>query len=261
MKTLSKAELLQLQALDHVRTPEFAELIEELPTGSIHILELGAGDGSFSNLLRSRGYRVMAVDIPVSLWADKRRGEVLDYDGVNIPLPDRSVDAVLSSHVMVQVCTFDELQADIRRVLKPGGFCLHTLPTTSWRMWTTLACIPAIFRDAIYCPPDLRAGARRRGIPAFLIPFIAFTLVAFYNLRAGLRLTSTGHATFLGEMVAFSNRAWKARFKRTGFIVERSAPMGLFYTGFHLLGPRLSIINRRRLAAFLGSSARLYRLR
>ncbi|MGH9905466.1 MAG: methyltransferase domain-containing protein, partial [Pyrinomonadaceae bacterium] len=258
MTSLSKADRLQQKALEQVRETEFGELMDALPAGSVHVLELGAGDGSLSNLLRSRGYTVTALDIPASAWADKRRSEVLDYNGVNIPLPNGSVDVVLSSNVMVHVRNFDELQTDIRRVLKPGGFCLHTLPTPSWRLWTTLACFPAIFRDAIYCPPKL--GARARHIPAFLTPLIGFALVAFYDLRAGLRLSSSGHATFLGELVAFSDWAWKARFNRTGFVVEVSKSMGVFYTGFYLLGPLLSIRTRRRLAVLLGSSVRLYRL-
>ncbi|MBM4259889.1 MAG: class I SAM-dependent methyltransferase [Deltaproteobacteria bacterium] len=131
MKSLSKAARLQLRALNQVRATEFAEIIRLLPAGSSHILELGAGDGSFSNLLRSKGYTVTALDISTSVWARQRVGEVLDYDGVNIPLPNGSVDVVLSSQVMVQIGNFDELQTDIRRVLKPGGYCIHTLPTPS----------------------------------------------------------------------------------------------------------------------------------
>ena len=34
------------------------------------------------------------------------------------------------------------MHAEIRRVLKPSGYCIHVLPTHSWRFWTTLSLFP-----------------------------------------------------------------------------------------------------------------------
>lgn len=256
MKTLTKAESLQGDSLTQVRAVEFEQILAAIPRGAVHVLELGAGDGSFARLLRSKGYVVTAIDLPSSVWADKRKDDVIDYNGVDIPLPNDSVDVVLSSHVMVQVTDFATLQKDIKRVLRKNGVCLHTLPTPLWRLLTTLASLPAIPRDLITCPPKFEK--RRRLMPTPVRVVAAVGLVSFNNLRSGLRMRSSGHRTFIGEIFGFSASAWDGRFTRSGFHVVWSRDMGILYTGFYLFGPHLSIEGRRRLASVIGSSSRLY---
>ena len=63
---------------------------------------------------------------------------IKDYDGRTIPLPDASVDVVFSSNVLEHVPDLSRMHAEIRRVLAPGGICIHVVPTHTWRLWTTL---------------------------------------------------------------------------------------------------------------------------
>lgn len=55
------------------------------------------------------------------------RLEYLNYDGVNLPLPDASVDIIYSKSVLEQVRQPVLLFKELRRISKPGGVHLHIL--------------------------------------------------------------------------------------------------------------------------------------
>ncbi len=55
------------------------------------------------------------------------RLEYLNYDGVNLPLPDASVDIIYSKSVLEQVRQPVSLFQELRRISKPGGIHLHIL--------------------------------------------------------------------------------------------------------------------------------------
>jgi hypothetical protein len=52
----------------------------------------------------------------------------------------------------------------------------------------------------------------------------------------------------------------RRNFEENGFTVVADEPMRLFYTGEELLGLRLGLAKRERLARVLGSSCHLFRL-
>ena len=60
------------------------------------------------------------------------------FDGVHVPYPDESFDAVFSSNVLEHVVELDRLVTDTGRVLEPGGTAVHAMPTPSWRAWSSL---------------------------------------------------------------------------------------------------------------------------
>ena len=64
----------------------------------------------------------------------------------------------------------------------------------------------------------------------------------------------------IAELWLFHPRWWRRNFRDNGFAVVAEAPMGLFYTGEVLLGVRLGIAKRARLARVLGSSCHLFKL-
>jgi ubiquinone/menaquinone biosynthesis C-methylase UbiE len=98
------------------------------------VLEVGCGTGSLTNRARARvgpngsvhGIDPSAEMINVARGKAERAGLAIDYRVAGIealPLPDDSIDAVLSSLMMHHLPT--DLKriglAEIRRVLKPGG--------------------------------------------------------------------------------------------------------------------------------------------
>jgi malonyl-CoA O-methyltransferase len=95
------------------------------------LLDLGAGTGRVTRELRRRYPRalVIALDIAPGMLREARRHlspwrrfERVCADAQRLPLREASVDLVFSS-LMLQWCEpLDEALAEVRRVLKPGGF-------------------------------------------------------------------------------------------------------------------------------------------
>ena len=88
-----------------------------LPKGA-SIVDLGCGDMPYATLLRSLGLDYRPADIDDDAMA---KGKLpIGPDG-RVPLPDHSVDAILSAQVLEHVPDLDAYCAEIRRLLKPGG--------------------------------------------------------------------------------------------------------------------------------------------
>lgn len=94
--------------------------VSRLPANPV-VVDLAAGTGIFTTLLRPHAARLIAVE-PVasmrSLIADA--DEVLDGTAESLPLPDASVDAVTVAQAF-HWFRHDEALAEIARVLRPGG--------------------------------------------------------------------------------------------------------------------------------------------
>lgn len=233
--------MFDLAFLAAIREWEVDRIAPRLPSGG-RLLELGAGTGQQAKWLADRGYDVVAIDLPSSDYAAHRVFPVIDYDGVRIPLPDRSVDCVFSSNVLEHVRDLDALLAECARVLRPGGRMVHVMPTAAWRFWTLVAGfadLPAGLRHAIGSRNGLVALARS----------VAGRIVPIRHGESGNAFT---------ELLTFRIAAWRRRFERAGWRVIEARPMGLFYTGWMVFGPRLSFETRQGLASRLGSACAVF---
>jgi SAM-dependent methyltransferase len=244
--------------LNNLRRAEIDRIAQFFTPGA-RILEIGAGTGEQAAELKRRGFDIIAIEIPDSNYAAHRVFPILDYDGRSIPLPDRSVDIVFSSNVLEHVPDLARMNAEIARVLKPGGYCIHVLPTHAWRFWTLLSGIP----DALVCivtsAPDL--------VPRALPSKTELQRLAAAWQRCiryvGGRLIPRRHGergNAVSELWLFRPGWWRDCFRQDGFAVVRDEPMGLFYTGNMLAGPHLSIAQRRRMAGVFGSACHLFKL-
>ncbi len=100
------------------------------------ILEAGAGQGKWLFYLRRKGYDVTGIEIAKSEIRAAREFDpaapIAEGNVLHMDFPDRSFDAILSLGVVEH---FEEgpqaAFAEIRRVLKPGGLLLVTVPTQS----------------------------------------------------------------------------------------------------------------------------------
>ena len=142
---------------------------------------------------------------------------------------------------------------------RPAGYCLHVLPTHTWRFWSTLASyleaisfsfssLPRLF------PKTTPGAAELRRLREAWYRTARHTVGLCLPRRHGER------GNVISELWLFHPRWWRRNFRDNGFAVVGDQPMGLFYTGEVLLGLRLGRAQRERLARVLGSSCHLFRL-
>ena len=93
-----------------------------------------------STLLRSK--------FPIPITRKLVSFPIIDYDGHHIPFDDNSFDIVFSSNVLEHICDLHQINREIQRVLRSDGYCVHVIPTHTWRFWTTLSAFPTAFQYA-----------------------------------------------------------------------------------------------------------------
>lgn len=243
--------MFDLQYLNELRAFEMERLLPYIPAGA-RVLEFGAGTGQQARFLAERGYDVVAVDLPQSNYAEHLVFPVTQYDGEHIPLEDSSVDVIFSSNVMEHVENVPAIMAEFHRILRPGGFGVHVMPTPAWRFWTFMSGFANAFVGAVRLPGDLMnppSNSSRRAALLKGLRTIAASIIPI------------GHGTsFEGfsELYTFSRHAWLKLFESNGFDVVRDEPIGLFYTGHMLFGGSLHYARRESLSRSLGSATRIY---
>src|SRR5690606_7297991 len=93
------------------------------------VMDVGCGTKPYEKLF-SRATEYVGVDLAVS-GHDHHDSKVdVFYDGKTLPFPSQSFDAVVCFQVLEHVFNIDELIVEMRRVLKPGGLLLVSLPLT-----------------------------------------------------------------------------------------------------------------------------------
>jgi SAM-dependent methyltransferase len=102
------------------------------------ILDAGCGGGSLAVAMASRGYRVVGVESSPDCVTRARRRvsqsgvagmvSINQADVTALPLADASVDAVVSGEVLEHVADDAAAAAEYRRVLRPGGACIVSVP-------------------------------------------------------------------------------------------------------------------------------------
>ena len=131
-----------------LRTPEVnARRARTLAGLSGRVLEIGFGSGLNLRHYPAEVQQVLAVEPSDLAWqlAQPRMGEStpaverVGLDGARLPVPDASVDGVVSTFTLCTVPAVEAALAEIRRVLRPGGG-LHFLehgraPEESVRRW------------------------------------------------------------------------------------------------------------------------------
>jgi ubiquinone/menaquinone biosynthesis C-methylase UbiE len=242
-----------------IREVEVAQIVPLIPRGAT-ILEIGAGAGWQARKLSERGFEVKAIDVAGSPYEGQRTCDVGIYDGKTIPFPDDSIDVVFTSHVLDHVPERTALQAEMKRVLRPGGFAVHIVPTVSWRVWTMVTHYPHRWKQMMALLGErLFAGNGRNLAVAQTVPpsKTASLLMGFLmNDLIIPRLGTRGDA--FSECVLFSRKAREAYFRQTGWRIVSARPNRLYYSGNKVLGPILDLRTRHALSRVLGSASIAY---
>lgn len=233
-----------------LREYELAQVLPYFPPAA-KVLEIGAGAGWQARLLQERGFSVTAVDLPQSNYAAARIFPIIDYDGRRLPFADRSFDLVFSSHVMEHVPQVLDFQAEVQRVLRPGGRAVYLLPSATGRLWTVLAHYPFLLQ-VLWGKIRSRAAAKSAAPAAPAPPRRRPRWRALFADTHGAR------GNFLSEIAYCAGGCWRRLFRRSGWKICASRGAGLFYTGYLLGSRRLGIPARRWLSRILGSSSLLF---
>jgi SAM-dependent methyltransferase len=95
------------------------------------VLNVGAGQGSFTRLLEGRGYDVVSSDFSpaaVAVLRDRVRGDVVQADMTDLPFPDCSFDAVVAGEVIEHIEDDRGALGESARVIRPNGVLALSVP-------------------------------------------------------------------------------------------------------------------------------------
>lgn len=131
---MNRLEIEKLAALERThwwyaaRRSLLTRAISELPPGSA--VDIGAGAGGNTRVLRDSGWKVTAVELsPTGAAIARDRGiPVIRADATALPFPDRTFDLVVSMDLWEHIPE-DRLAAEEAfRVMKPGGRLFLAVP-------------------------------------------------------------------------------------------------------------------------------------
>jgi ubiquinone/menaquinone biosynthesis C-methylase UbiE len=110
-------------------TQDFHALCRRYITASSRVLEIGPGaGGQTSEFLTQIAGRVEGLDVDPSALSNPHLSKVHVYDGHRFPLPDNSLDCVVSDYALEHVERPSELLKEIHRVLAPQGCFIFRTP-------------------------------------------------------------------------------------------------------------------------------------
>ncbi len=132
------------------------------------ILDVGGGGECHFSAFKPPGGRIICLDISPQQLAKNRDADELILADVTqeIPLPEASVDLLVSRAVLEHVKSPHDFFRHSYRVLKPGGYCIHVFPCKMALFAMINRLLPQTLSRKIlfYFRPDSQEGG---GFPAY----------------------------------------------------------------------------------------------
>lgn len=100
-------------------------------------LDIGAAGGGNTRVLAAHGWRTLAGDFSAAAVriARDRGVDAVHLDARHLPLASGQFDLVTAFEILEHIAEDDRAAAEIRRVLRPGGTALITVPC-DMRLWS-----------------------------------------------------------------------------------------------------------------------------
>jgi SAM-dependent methyltransferase len=110
-------------------------LVRGVPAG--RAIDVGPGPGGNATVLRELGWQVTGVELTeTGAQLCAARGiDVVRGDATRLPIPDESVDLVMSTDVWEHIEDHEQVARETFRVLRPGGRLLLAVPS-GMAMWS-----------------------------------------------------------------------------------------------------------------------------
>ncbi len=119
----------------HLMKYRFNTMMNMITGEHLSILDIGGGDGDVISTLAGRGHRCFGMDISdvrLKKYEEKAKQsgvrQLLGNVGERIPLDDGELDVVLCGEIIEHVPDNDKALEEIRRVLKPNGQFIVSVP-------------------------------------------------------------------------------------------------------------------------------------
>jgi SAM-dependent methyltransferase len=168
------------------------------------ILNAGAGQGTFTQLLEARGFDVTSTDASpaaVEVLRERVRGPVAQADVTDLPFESATFDAVVLGEVLEHVADDGAAVAEVARVLRPRGVLALSVPA----------------HPKLFGPSDRWAGHIRRYRRATLMETVASGGLAVERCLAwGFPFTALYHRHLYERRLERSGPAATGRRGRLG---------------------------------------------
>lgn len=118
------------------RLAGFHQRLSKFVTPPAEVLDLGCGTGNLAAYLAEYGYALTGCDFAVSMMQEARAAHprarvewiALPSNWQQLPFASGRFDAIVASSVLEYLPTLDAVLKECRRILKPGGVLIATVP-------------------------------------------------------------------------------------------------------------------------------------
>jgi SAM-dependent methyltransferase len=108
---------------------QFVERLYSVVASTDRVLDIGAGAGDLNvYALKGRARQIVGIDLDPRVVANPLLDAGLNADVYALPFRDASFDVVFCIYVLEHIDRPHALTSEIKRVLRPGGFCMVLTP-------------------------------------------------------------------------------------------------------------------------------------
>jgi SAM-dependent methyltransferase len=211
-----------------LRLRDLRQVFAEVPLERVsRVLELGAGDGVQTAVLREMFQEVVPVDIAPSGDVE---GMVI-ADAADLPFDDDYFDLIFSSNVLEHVEQLDVAFAEMKRVLVPGGIMIHSMPTGTWKIFQLMGRpVASVVRIVRRLVPGMSVGSERaRAGSHGALPGVEMSRRSLIQRIIGLVIPTIHGVSgnHMSEFLRFRPKWWRRQFELAGLECYRSSPLFL----------------------------------
>ena len=114
------------------------------PTRDDKVLDLGCGDGNISKFLVGKVKEIKGLDISAKRVqrAAKKGIDAICGNALKTPYPNAYFDKIICSEVIEHMPQPGKLLDEVKRILKPGGIAVMSIPLQAGEKYPTLLDVP-----------------------------------------------------------------------------------------------------------------------